>query len=99
MTRYVPKGPQPNAAQREALVLLIEECSEVVQAATKMLRFGLADKYDNGETNIRVLGLEVGDLRQMIQTAFEQAIIMKDDTLDGMRRKKAKLKVYSRHLK
>jgi NTP pyrophosphatase (non-canonical NTP hydrolase) len=46
----------------ELLVLLIEECAEVIQAATKCLRFG----YDRDEPgygiNSDVLAGEIGDV-------------------------------------
>jgi NTP pyrophosphatase (non-canonical NTP hydrolase) len=53
------------AAQEERLTLLIEECSEVIKCATKVLRFG----YDSinpyapqDGTNLNQLQLELGDL-------------------------------------
>lgn len=36
----------------ELLTNLIEECSEVIQAATKIQRFGRNEFYDNGQKNI-----------------------------------------------
>ena len=50
-------------SREELLVLLIEECGEVIQAATKCLRFGF--NVDHGldyGNNWRVLSSEVGDL-------------------------------------
>lgn len=51
----------------ELLILLIEECGEVIQAATKCLRFG----YDHIEQlygqNSQVLAQEVGDLEGVIE--------------------------------
>lgn len=46
----------------ELLVLLIEECGEVIQAATKCLRFGW-DRYEpDYGINSDVLSKEIGDL-------------------------------------
>ena len=46
----------------ELLVILIEECGEVIQAATKCLRFGYnRDQPDYG-INHEVLAHEIGDL-------------------------------------
>ncbi len=46
----------------ETLMLLIEECGEVIQAATKCLRFGYnRDQPDYG-VNSEVLAKEIGDL-------------------------------------
>jgi NTP pyrophosphatase (non-canonical NTP hydrolase) len=48
--------------REELLIILIEECGEVIQAATKCLRFG----YDRSEpeygVNSQVLAAEVGDV-------------------------------------
>lgn len=50
----------------EKLILLIEECGEVIQAATKCLRFGWdRDQPDYG-VNHEVLAGEVGDLLGVI---------------------------------
>lgn len=46
----------------ELLVLLIEECSEVVQAATKCLRFGYDRDQPNYGVASEVLAKEIGDL-------------------------------------
>jgi len=47
----------------ELLVLLIEECGEVIQAATKALRFGYDVDHGIGYGNNRdVLSREFGDL-------------------------------------
>lgn len=44
------------------LIRVVEECGEVIQAATKIMRFGLVGSYDDGRSNITVLTTEVGDL-------------------------------------
>jgi hypothetical protein len=58
-------------AERAAnLVLLIEECGEVIQAATKALRFGWLHSwpdYEGGLTNNRVVAKEVGQLMACIE--------------------------------
>lgn len=47
----------------ELLVLLIEECGEVIQAATKCLRFGFDVDHGTGYGNTRIqLSREIGDL-------------------------------------
>lgn len=47
----------------EVLVLLIEECGEVIQAATKCLRFGYdVDHGVDYGNNKMVLSREIGDL-------------------------------------
>jgi len=59
-----------NAAQSERLALLIEECGEIIQAATKVLRHGYDSHhpFDPEETtNRRLLEGEIGDLSAIIE--------------------------------
>ena len=59
--------------QEYALVCLIEECSEVIQAATKTLRFGPSECYpETGVSNEDQLSAELDDLRGTI--AFAGAV-------------------------
>ena len=52
------------------LPLVIEEAAEVIQAATKVQRFGPDRRYPNGdhadETNTDALAMEIGDLLEVI---------------------------------
>lgn len=51
----IPVVVLPTAAERERLELIIEECSEIIQAATKITRHGFENynpnKFPNGNTN------------------------------------------------
>lgn len=50
-------------AEAERLTLLIEECSEVIQAATKILRYGYQSHHPTGEyDNREQLEIELGDV-------------------------------------
>lgn len=50
----------------EMLILLIEECGEVIQAATKCLRFGWDRNFPDYGVNHEVLAKEVGDVLGVI---------------------------------
>lgn len=65
----------------ELLVLLIEECGEVIQAATKCLRFGF-DGHHIAEYGINheVLAKEAGDLLAVIG-----ALPLRHDLLEATR--------------
>ena len=52
--------------QHELLVILMEECAEVIQEASKIIRFGEDNEY-NGETALQRLEKELGDLQCMIE--------------------------------
>jgi NTP pyrophosphatase (non-canonical NTP hydrolase) len=54
--------------REEKLVLLIEECGEVIQAATKCLRFGWDRDHPGYGCNKIVLAGEVGDLLGVIDS-------------------------------
>lgn len=58
----------------EALAITQEECAEVIQAVSKMLRFG-PDSHWNGRTTQQDLELEVGDLLAMVDILVERGVV------------------------
>ena len=78
----------------EVLAITQEECAEVVQAISKVMRFGLEGEY-NGTTNKSRLEEEVGDLMCMLQLLEEKGYV--DWSLVSLHaaRKKEKLKKWS----
>lgn len=54
--------------QDEILLIMQEECAEVIQAISKVKRFGL-------ENNIEQLNQEIADLLCMIELAYRHNII------------------------
>lgn len=50
----------------ELLVILMEECAEVIQAASKCLRFGFTRYQPEYGNNDKVLAAEIGDLLAMV---------------------------------
>jgi len=78
----------------EALRILQEECAEVVQAVSKIFRFGMNDVYQ-GNTNKERLEEEVGDLLCMIDILVERCVLS-DSAVNGARKaKREKLKLWS----
>ena len=54
-------------AEQERLVILAEECAEVIQAASKIKRFGLVGKPVNTTlTNKESLEMELGDVLALV---------------------------------
>ncbi len=92
--RYIPNGTPLTDYERELLVILMEECAEVTQAASKLIRFGKENRPVNGETNTRALGLEVGDLSHMILLSRMAGLFSNNDILDGEERKCERLARY-----
>lgn len=84
-------------AQEERLFLLIEECSEVIQAATKVLRFGIDGCYDNGEKNIIALMREMGDVRGAMIIMCRAGDVSKEFIHKQADSKLEKFKEFSKH--
>ena len=74
----------------ELLVILMEECAEVQQEASKLIRFG-------SETWADVLNFEkeIGDLLCMIDLCYENDLIDPDAVEQHMLAKREKLKKWS----
>ena len=77
----------------EVMDILQEECAEVIQAVSKVSRFGLDNaKPGKPKTNRQHLAEELGDLLAMITlchdfgiVSFEEVMIAKDAKLDKLR--------------
>jgi hypothetical protein len=81
----------------ETLVILQEECAEVIQAASKILRFGFESRYPNDDfaSTKENLEMEAGQLLCMISLLVDQGVISEDAMLAAMEHKKEKLKTWS----
>lgn len=81
----------------EALVILQEECAEVIQATSKILRFGFQSRYPTEDfaSTKECLEMEVGQLLCMINILVDQGAINEDAMLEAMEYKKIKLKEWS----
>ena len=76
-----------SAERDEILVILMEECSEVIQEASKLIRFDDTDQ-DRIEK-------EIGDLICMIEILGQKGIIDTSVLIDHMNAKRDKLKTWS----
>jgi len=77
------KESRMDLTRDECLVLLVEECSEVIQAATKCLRFGWDREFPDYGVNHQVLAREAGDLLGVID-----ALELRQDIIDAFRKVK-----------
>ena len=75
----------------EILTILQEECAEVIQAVSKVKRFGMFH-------NIEHLRTELADLQCMIDLIYEFDVVRKypKDITHRITEKREKLKIYSR---
>jgi hypothetical protein len=80
----------------EALVILQEECAEVIQVISKMHRFGLRGYNPiTAEYNDQLLNKEVGDLLCMIDICIKNNILKEADLEFYKDQKRDKLKKWS----
>ena len=73
----------------ETLLILAEECAEVQQEITKILRFGAEDE------NIKNLEKEIGDVIAMLAILGYEGIIDEDKVMRRVPTKLRKLKKWS----
>jgi NTP pyrophosphatase (non-canonical NTP hydrolase) len=83
-----------NESTKEALLILQEECAEVVQATSKCFRFGLNGMYLK-ESNRDRLEQEIGDVLAMIDILANQGEISLERLLEAKQRKFKKLSQWS----
>ena len=76
---------------KETLTILSEECAEVIQANSKLIRFG---PYD--EENIKELEKELGDVMAMVLILDYYGYIKLDNIKNQIEPKLQKLKKYSK---
>ena len=86
-----------NDQDREALDILQEECAEVIQAASKIKRWGpdSTNRGANPRTNLDALAVELGDVLAMIDIVRERFDIGPEFLLACKEQKKEKLRIYS----
>lgn len=95
--RYIAQSKPLTPYENELLTILIEECAEVAQAATKIMRFGRQERYPGGLDNITKLGLEIGDLERMIELTKDAQFVKTRDVVEGQSRKAERLEQYMQH--
>jgi NTP pyrophosphatase (non-canonical NTP hydrolase) len=81
---------------REALLILQEECAEVTQAISKVFRFGVLNKHPELQHNNKErLEEEVGDLLAMIDILVSSGFLNDSNLNQALKNKKEKLKKWS----
>ena len=83
------------------LNLLSEEASEVIQAVSKIIRFGemSVSPYDNNQANIFLLIKEINDFMAVVELLQEHygVPILCKDKIDKKKAKIAEYKIYSQN--
>jgi hypothetical protein len=81
---------------QEALVILQEECAEVIQEVSKCFRFGINDLNKDGIKHSLVLEKEVADMLCMVDILVEQGVLDPTRLATGKIEKQTKLKKWSK---
>ena len=82
--------------EHEIMAIAQEECAEVVQAISKIFRFGLTVKHpDRIYDNKSHLEEEIGDLVCMISLMVENGIVNESSIEQAAKRKRKKLEKWS----
>ena len=91
-------GLSPAAA--ESLALIAEECAEVSQVITKILRHGLFSHHpESGDSNFMTLQREVGDLMAALRIGEVQRIINWGQVIRSRDSKLVRVTQYLHHAK
>ena len=83
-----------NTVQNEVMDIAQEECAEVIQAISKIRRFGFTSVH-NGKDNREHLEEEIGDLVCMFDLMREKGLIRWENVIDASEKKRIKLKTWS----
>jgi NTP pyrophosphatase (non-canonical NTP hydrolase) len=81
---------------QEALIILQEECAEVIQAASKIYRFGLDNSHKSGITQRANLEIEIGDMLALVDILVEQGVVDLNNLNTAKLNKIEKLKIWSK---
>ena len=82
---------------REALIITQEECAEVIQAVSKIMRFGPDSCYptEDSASTKECLDMELGQLLCMIGILVDQGVVDENAMMEAMEAKKIKLETWS----
>ena len=75
--------------QTELMIITMEECGELTQACSKVLR------TDFTKESVEDLSKEVADVMCMIEIMKDQGLIKHSDIVQGIQNKRTKLKIWS----
>ena len=96
MNLYYIKGNKMDSQTKEVMDILQEECAEVIQAISKISRFGLDNlKPGKPKTNREHLEEELGDMMAMVEILQELDIVSFTNIERAAEAKREKLKQWS----
>lgn len=93
-----PTGTQTMRNLKDVMAILQEECAEVIQAVSKINRFGMENGW-NGVSNRQSLITEIGDVMAILQILIDETDIniTEYELMDAVKAKHKKLEMYLPH--
>lgn len=88
--------PKQKQRLQEILDILQEECGEVVQAVSKIRRFGLDNSHKDGKTQRENFTQEMGDLLLLIDLLYAYNVFTEAEIHQAKLLKAHKLSIYSK---
>jgi NTP pyrophosphatase (non-canonical NTP hydrolase) len=82
----------------ELLLILSEECAEVIQAASKCRRFSMESEH-NGQTNRQRLESELGDFMAMLKLVVDEARLNESNIIQAADAKLIKVEKFMHNSK
>ena len=79
-------------ARQQLLVIMMEECGELIQACSKALRRGELYQYSDSESQLKQ---EIADVFCMIELMQDWDVLSWEEIERGVERKREKLRVWS----
>ena len=79
---------------RELMIITMEECGELTQACSKVIRTMMSEG-EIREDVLSKLKQEVADVMCMVELMQEYGLVKHDDIIEGIERKKDKLRKWS----
>jgi len=83
-----------NKKQSEVMRITQEECAEVIQAISKVFRFGIDEVYE-GQSNKQRLASELGDLQCMINLVKQFGVVSEEEIYKAELNKRNRLCMWS----
>ena len=87
--------PRQEEKLQEILDILQEECAEVIQAVSKIRRFGIDNSHKGGATQRENFTQEIGDLLLLIELLYSYNVFTEPEIHQAKLRKSYKLSIYS----
>ena len=97
--RRLPYFARLAAHELEILACLFEECGEVCQVASKIIRHGMSSRHPNKTNDNRTeLGVEVGQVAAISQMAIQLGVLRERDVERGRTGKWVTIAPYLHHI-